>query len=74
MKSLRQVEARTEGEQHRRARTDSDRYSAHIALQGEKKKKDFSSLKCKCEVKLHCFCSFSYPDVLLSCSDAISVN
>lgn len=39
VKSLRQEEVRTEGEQHRRCRTDSDHHSAHIPLQGEKKRK-----------------------------------
>lgn len=38
-KSLQQEEVRMEGEQHQQAHTDSDRHSAHIPLQREKREK-----------------------------------
>lgn len=67
-KSLRQEEVRMEGEQHQRAHTDSDRHSAYIPLQREKKRKRFQlSQLCKSEVKLHCFCSVVTLTFLLGC-------
>lgn len=75
---LQQEEVRMEGEQHQRARIDSDHHSAHIPLQGEKKDK-ISALSTLSTVSawlnLYCFCSVVKLTFLLAAEmQLVSIN